>query len=194
MKTQFLSAMFGAVLAIGAIALFGQSQSASAMTLPVNSIKNTPANVATGLPVTKVQHQRRNRVIHRGGGRRVIRRGGGGRRVIRRGGGRRVIRRGGGGRRVIRRGGGRRFVYSGRRHGPRLRHRRGRNRHFYNGFWYAVPWWLGTTYYNGPYIDEPYYGDAHVEWCLRRYRSYNPATDTYRGYDGFDHRCISPYR
>ncbi len=44
----------------------------------------------------------------------------------------------------------------------------------------------------GHYV-EPYRGRAHVDWCLNRYRSYNPSTDTFRGYDGYDHRCISPY-
>ncbi|WP_321505824.1 BA14K family protein [Breoghania sp.] len=37
-------------------------------------------------------------------------------------------------------------------------------------------------------------GRAHVNWCLRRYRSYNPRTDSYLGYDGRYHRCRSPYR
>ncbi len=32
-------------------------------------------------------------------------------------------------------------------------------------------------------------GDAHVERCLRRYRSYDPASDTYLGYDGRRHYC-----
>lgn len=90
--------------------------------------------------------------------------------------------------RVFRGGGGRRFVYRGNRHGPRFRTRRGRNRHYYNGFWYTVPFWLGTGYYA-----DQHYDDTHVRWCLRRYRSYNPRTDTYRGYDGYNHRCISPY-
>ena len=35
---------------------------------------------------------------------------------------------------------------------------------------------------------------GHVRWCLNRYRSYNPATDSYRGYDGRYHRCHSPFR
>lgn len=40
-----------------------------------------------------------------------------------------------------------------------------------------------------------YYGyqrsswDAHVQRCFARYRSYNPYTDTYFGYDGYEHRC-----
>ena len=33
------------------------------------------------------------------------------------------------------------------------------------------------------------YDDDHVERCLRRYRSYDPSSDTYRGYDGRLHRC-----
>lgn len=32
-------------------------------------------------------------------------------------------------------------------------------------------------------------GDGHVARCLNRYRSYDPDTDTYRGYDGRLHRC-----
>lgn len=35
--------------------------------------------------------------------------------------------------------------------------------------------------------------EAHMEWCVARYRSYNPATDTFIGYDGLAHRCAAPY-
>ena len=28
------------------------------------------------------------------------------------------------------------------------------------------------------------------EWCENRYRSFNPPTGTYRGYDGLDHFCV----
>jgi len=31
-------------------------------------------------------------------------------------------------------------------------------------------------------------GDA-VEYCMQRFRSYNPETGTYRGFDGLDHPC-----
>jgi len=34
--------------------------------------------------------------------------------------------------------------------------------------------------------------DSHVAWCNARYRSYNVATDSYLGYDGNYHRCLSP--
>lgn len=35
---------------------------------------------------------------------------------------------------------------------------------------------------------------SHVRWCSDRYRSYNARTDTYRGFDGRNHRCNSPFR
>ncbi len=89
--------------------------------------------------------------------------------------------------------------YNRHRHGRRYRHRHGRYKHYYGGYWYGVPWWLGRPYYGTPYYD-PYYdvepaptSGAHEEWCYRKYRSYNARTDTFRGYDGYDHRCISPY-
>ncbi len=37
-------------------------------------------------------------------------------------------------------------------------------------------------------------GRSHVNWCLNRYRSYNPRTDQYLGYDGRYHYCRSPFR
>lgn len=32
-------------------------------------------------------------------------------------------------------------------------------------------------------------GSRHVDRCLNRYRSYDPSSDTYLGYDGRRHRC-----
>ena len=34
----------------------------------------------------------------------------------------------------------------------------------------------------------------HVRWCLNRYRSYDPATNTFVAYSGEVRRCVSPYR
>lgn len=34
---------------------------------------------------------------------------------------------------------------------------------------------------------------AHVEWCARRYRSYQPENNSYRSYTGRERPCISPY-
>ena len=33
---------------------------------------------------------------------------------------------------------------------------------------------------------------GHVAWCEQNYRSYNPATDSFIGYDGVARRCVSP--
>jgi hypothetical protein len=35
--------------------------------------------------------------------------------------------------------------------------------------------------------------DAHVQWCLQRYRSYDVASDSFLSYDGNRYRCNSPY-
>jgi hypothetical protein len=35
--------------------------------------------------------------------------------------------------------------------------------------------------------------EAHVQWCLQRFRSYDITSDTYLNYDGNRYRCNSPY-
>src|SRR5262249_18747699 len=56
---------------------------------------------------------------------------------------------------------------------------------------------LSGPYYGG--YDRPYYGggyysgDAHVQWCLDRYRSYNPRTNTFFVRPGVERVCVSPY-
>jgi len=55
-----------------------------------------------------------------------------------------------------------------------------------------------VVYYPAPaYPPPPVYNrgwtEAHIEWCLDRYRSYNPATNTFTGYDGYQHVCRGPY-
>jgi hypothetical protein len=40
-------------------------------------------------------------------------------------------------------------------------------------------------------IDDGY--STHVAWCMERYRSYDPASDSFLGYDGLRHRCNSPF-
>jgi hypothetical protein len=52
---------------------------------------------------------------------------------------------------------------------------------------------LGSAYYNQPYYGSGYYGDAHVRWCMDRYRTYNPATNTYFIRRGVPAVCYSPY-
>lgn len=33
--------------------------------------------------------------------------------------------------------------------------------------------------------------DAWYRYCAQRYRSFDPATGTFRGYDGYDHFCVA---
>lgn len=61
--------------------------------------------------------------------------------------------------------------------------------------YYPAP---APAYYYPPPPPPPVYYDggwteAHIEWCLDEYRSYNPATNTYTGYDGLQHVCRGPY-
>ena len=55
----------------------------------------------------------------------------------------------------------------------------------------------GGGYYDGGYDDRGYdrgYGSRHVQWCLDRYRSYNPRSNTWVFSDsGRVNQCISPY-
>ena len=56
----------------------------------------------------------------------------------------------------------------------------------------AWPYYGYYPYYDGGYVDEGYvepgYG-GDVAYSMQRFRSYNPATGTYRGYDGLNHAC-----
>jgi len=65
------------------------------------------------------------------------------------------------------------------------------DRGFDRGYGGIGGWWddWGPDYY-------PYYGnyaandDASIASCEARYRSFNPATGTYLGYDGRRHDCL----
>ncbi len=70
----------------------------------------------------------------------------------------------------------------------RHRKRHGKFRHFHDRWWWSYPWWLYDAY-----ATSSTYDDAHVEWCLRRYRSYNIRTNTFVTYKGKIRECISPY-
>ena len=39
----------------------------------------------------------------------------------------------------------------------------------------------------------PGVNDAHVEWCLQNYRSYDPRDNSYNAYSGARRLCVSPY-
>jgi hypothetical protein len=180
MNMTLKAAFFSAVFFAGGVASVGLSNPANAMTLSLADARPQSTETTAELPIEMVSQRR--------GGNRGYRYG--------RGGGNRGYRYGrGGGNRAYRHGGGRRhYGYNRGRHGARYGYRHGNYRHYYGGYWYAFPWWLGAAAVAAPYYYEPEYnGGDHVQWCLDRYRSYNPRTDTFRGYDGFDHRCISPY-
>jgi len=54
------------------------------------------------------------------------------------------------------------------------------------------PYYYGAPSYYGPgpyYAPGPAYGGDPVAYCMQRFRSYNPATGTYMGYDGQPHPC-----
>jgi hypothetical protein len=89
-------------------------------------------------------------------------------------------------------------------------HRHGRwHRHHHDDGWRYGGAFLGgvligsalnDAYDDGYYYDDPpprryryRVADDHVAYCLDRYRSYDVRTDTFRGYDGYRHRCNSPY-
>jgi hypothetical protein len=88
------------------------------------------------------------------------------------------------------------------RDGRRCSKRFGNCRHFHDGFYYETPWWTlplivgGSIAASRDYDDDDYdvaVGSSHVEWCLDRYRSYNPRTNTWVSYSGEVRECVSPY-
>jgi hypothetical protein len=57
----------------------------------------------------------------------------------------------------------------------------------------AAPYYYGPRYYPAPYPPEAYEeapvsGDA-IAYCQQRFRSYDPSTGTYLGFDGARHPC-----
>lgn len=71
-----------------------------------------------------------------------------------------------------------------------------RPRYYYDDpYYYAPP----RRYYRPRVYYEPrrYYrssGSAHVRWCLGRYRTYDPGSDTFQPNYGGRRYCNSPYR
>jgi hypothetical protein len=47
------------------------------------------------------------------------------------------------------------------------------------------PYYGGGYYRGGPYA----YSGGSEEYCLSRFKSYDPASGTYLGYDGYRHPC-----
>lgn len=97
------------------------------------------------------------------------------------------------------------------------RRHRGYDRHYRSGYGYRPyrhyrPYYGGYRPYYRPYYrpglnvyiaPRPVYRDryirrsyagSHVNWCVSRYRSYNPATNRFLSYGGVYKVCYSPYR
>lgn len=96
-------------------------------------------------------------------------------------------------------------VYNRHHDGMRCSSWSNRCRYHHGGYYYENPWWLfpmvgagialgAAGAYDG-YYDRGYdgYGSRHVRWCMDRYRSYDPRTNTWVSYSGRVHQCISPY-
>ncbi|MEJ2376948.1 MAG: BA14K family protein [Pseudolabrys sp.] len=53
----------------------------------------------------------------------------------------------------------------------------------------AAPYYYGPGYGSYAYEPGPGYYAPSVAWCEQHYRSYDPASQTYLGYDGYRHHC-----
>lgn len=92
--------------------------------------------------------------------------------------------------------------YDRDRHGPRYSYRRPGFQHYYGGHYYSSPWWTGPSIGFGITVPGVALGlgggyggqSAHVQWCLNRYRTYDPGSDTYIPRVGERAYCNSPYR
>ena len=70
-----------------------------------------------------------------------------------------------------------------------------------NGYWFPPEAFLGALIINGIVQNQPrvyrqprpIYGNAHIEWCQSRYRSYDIRTDSYQPNYGGRKLCNSPY-
>ena len=68
---------------------------------------------------------------------------------------------------------------------------------YYNDYYDDYGYGYGYGPYRSYYAPRAYYapvGGSHVRWCMNRYRTYDPRSNTFIGYDGDRHRCRSPYR
>ena len=86
-----------------------------------------------------------------------------------------------------------------------------KHRHRNNdGIYLSLPLIIGGAYAANQYYGDDYYDDGdygyddgdygggsmssrHVQWCLHKYRSYNPRYNTWVAYSGQVKKCYSPY-
>ncbi|WFU68871.1 MULTISPECIES: BA14K family protein [unclassified Bradyrhizobium] len=61
---------------------------------------------------------------------------------------------------------------------------------YYGGGYYDDPYYYGDSYYDEPSVAVvPDTGGDSSAYCAQRYKSYDPASGTYLGYDGQRHPC-----
>lgn len=72
-------------------------------------------------------------------------------------------------------------------------YRQGYRRH--GNYWYPLAAFGAGAIIGGALAApaRPSYGSSHVQWCASRYRTYDPASDTYVSRVGVRARCVSPY-
>ena len=73
-------------------------------------------------------------------------------------------------------------------------YRRGYRRH--GDFWFPAAAFIAGAIIGGALSSPPrrvYAGNAHVQWCYDRWRSYRAWDNTYQPYYGPRRQCISPY-
>jgi hypothetical protein len=79
------------------------------------------------------------------------------------------------------------------RGGYRGRYYGGRGGYYGGGYYYGDDWgWGGFAagaILGGVLAAQPYYGGDAVGYCMRRFKSYDPGSGTYLGYDGYRHPC-----
>jgi len=80
--------------------------------------------------------------------------------------------------------------YRGSRH-----YRHGYRRH--GDFWFPAGAFIAGALITGAIVNNQNRvyrgGDAHVEWCYDRYRSYRASDNTFQPYNGPRQQCYSPY-
>lgn len=70
--------------------------------------------------------------------------------------------------------------------------------HEYNGWWFPAAAFAAGALITGAINSAPRYryndsGNAHVQWCYDRYRSYRASDNTFQPYNGPRRQCYSPY-
>src|SRR5215831_14860561 len=60
---------------------------------------------------------------------------------------------------------------------------------YYHPYYYGAPYYYPPAAYGPGYYPAPGYGGDTAGYCASRYRSYDPTTGTFLGYDGLRHPC-----